>query len=312
MERDTLKSHILYLKCLVSGTISSAFSHLIFTPLDLFKTMKQSDISFDLNLKRVIKELREKGGIKNLYTGWEPTVLAYGLHGMIKYTTYEIMKSNMITYYGGDINNNRYRICSMSAFLAEFFANLLICPLEVLKIRLQSSTLQQFTNRQTFNRENNLRVIRDSIKNERILSLYKGLGLILLRQIPLTVSVFCTFEATAQIVYDYIYKKPRNELSVSNHLLVSLIASYASGSMICVFVSHPADTIITNIYKYNNKNFQGRISENVGCIIRENGVKGLFSGIYPRGFYIGFLIPTQLFLYDCMKVMMGLRTTASL
>jgi len=273
--------------------------------------MKQSDTSFDLNLKKVMKELRVKGGMRNLFTGWEPTVLAYGLHGMIKYTTYETVKSNLINYYGGDINKNRYKICSMSAGLAEFFANLLICPLEVLKIRLQSSTLQQFNNNQNFNRENNQRVIINSIKNESILSLYKGLGLILLRQIPLTVSAFCTFEATAQIVYDYIYKKPRNELSVYNHLLVSMIASYASGSIFCVIVSHPADTIITNIYKYNNNNFQGRISENVGKIVREKGMKGLFSGIYPRGFYIGFLIPTQLFMYDCMKVMMGLKTTAS-
>jgi solute carrier family 25 phosphate transporter 3 len=311
MERDSSRSHFLYLKCLLGGTISSAFSHLIFTPLDLFKTMKQSDNTFALNLKTVIKELRQKGGIKNLYTGWEPTVLAYGLHGMIKYTTYETVKSNLISYYGGDINKNRYKICSMSAGLAEFFANLFICPLEVLKIRLQSSTLQQFANNQTIYRDNNMRGIKESFKGESIFNLYKGLGLILLRQIPLTVSAFCTFEATAQIVYEYIYKKPRNELSVLNHLLVSLIASYASGSLFCVIVSHPADTIITNIYKYDNNNLQGRISENVGRIVREKGFKGLFSGIYPRGFYIGFLIPTQLFMYDCIKVLMGLRTTAS-
>ena len=83
-----------YLKCLISGTIASSLSHGLFTPLDLFKTMKQCDIKFTLTLKEVKNHLMEHSGIRGLYTGWQPTVQAYGVHGMAKYTTYELMKTN--------------------------------------------------------------------------------------------------------------------------------------------------------------------------------------------------------------------------
>ena len=300
-----------YLKCLIGGTLASSFSHGLFTPLDLYKTMKQCDITFTPSLREVMSKLKEHSGLRGVYTGFRPTIQAYGIHGMVKYTTYEVMKEKLVRFYGGDINKYRYRICFMSAGVAEFFSNLLICPLEVYKIRLQSSTLQLYKNDLEYDKMKKEALIKKTFKLENPLNLYKGLGLILFRQIPLTISVFCTFEVTSQILYDYIFKKSRSELTLGNHLFVSLISSYMSGSLLCAIVSHPADTLITNIYKYDSPHFSGKITANIKSIYNNIKLKGLFTGIYPRGFYIGFLIPTQLFLYDCLKVSFGLKTTAS-
>ena len=82
-----------------------------------------------------------------------------------------------------------------------------------------------------------------------LFSLYKGLVPLWLRQIPYTMMKFACFERTNEALYKYILRKPRQQGTKTEELVITFIAGYIAG-IFCAIVSHPADTIVS---KLNNE-----------------------------------------------------------
>jgi solute carrier family 25 (mitochondrial phosphate transporter), member 3 len=134
---------------------------------------------------------------------------------------------------------------------------------------------------------------------------------------------FC-FEKIVQIFYTKVFTEPKESYSKPTQLGVTFTSGYLSG-VICAIVSHPADSLVSQLGKPSNK---GR---SLGAIVEEIGWVALATkGLGTRIFMIGTLtgtsalfnlnLPTYLstppfragfqwWIYDSFKSTMGMGTT---
>lgn len=73
--------------------------------------------------------------------GWAPTLLGYSAQGLCKFGFYEYFKDLYSTLAGED-KAYQYRglIYLAGSASAEFFADMALCPMEMVKIKVQTST----------------------------------------------------------------------------------------------------------------------------------------------------------------------------
>lgn len=78
-------------------------------------------------------------GAGALLTGLGPTIVGYAIQGAFKFGGYEFWKKQAIDYLGVDsARQNRQAVYLGAAAVAEFFADIALCPLEATRIRLVS------------------------------------------------------------------------------------------------------------------------------------------------------------------------------
>jgi solute carrier family 25 (mitochondrial phosphate transporter), member 3 len=78
-------------------------------------------------------------GAGALLTGFGPTAAGYFLQGTFKFGGYEFFKQQCITQLGYEVaSDNRTAVYLASSAMAEFLADIALCPLEATRIRLVS------------------------------------------------------------------------------------------------------------------------------------------------------------------------------
>ena len=126
-----------------SGCVSNA-SNLVVTKADAMATSVKTRIQLDpvTYNKGMIGGFRQviaNEGAGALLTGFGPTAAGYFLQGAFKFGGYELFKQQCINYLGYETaSNNRTSVYLASSALAEFFADIALCPLEATRIRLVS------------------------------------------------------------------------------------------------------------------------------------------------------------------------------
>jgi solute carrier family 25 phosphate transporter 3 len=171
-------------------------------------------------------------------------------------------------------------------------ADVLLCPWEALKVRMQTSDPGTFPLR-TAEGFSKIKAAEGSN------GFYKGLKPLWGRQVPYTIVKFVAFEKIVQMFYSKVFTKPKNEYSKSTQLMITFMSGYIAG-VFCAVVSHPADTMVSIINKTGKP---------VGEIYQEIGFNGLWKGLGTRIFMVGTLTCLQWVIYDSFKVWCGLATT---
>merc|ERR1712186_105252 len=173
---------------------------------------------------------------------------------------------------------------------AEFFADIALSPMEACKVRIQTSPVGTFptTLRGAFPK---------IMAAEGINGFYKSLVPLWGRQIPYTMMKFACFEKTVVALYEHVVPKPRAECSKGEQLIVTFAAGYIAG-VFCAIVSHPADTLVSYLNKAEGAT--------VGSAAKDLGFKGMWAGLGPRIIMIGTLTALQWFIYDGVKVGLGI------
>ncbi len=72
------------------------------------------------------------------------------------------------------------------------------------------------------------------------------------RQIPYTMAKFYFFEKIVQLFYMHVFTKEKSEYSKATQLGVTFASGYLAG-VVCAIVSHPADTMVSQLGKATNK-----------------------------------------------------------
>jgi Mitochondrial carrier protein len=87
-------------------------------------------------IRTVIAEEAAVGLVK----GWAPTFIGYSLQGAGKFGLYEVFKDLYSTALGED-GSYRHRaiVYAAASGSAEFFADILLCPMEMVKVRTRQS-----------------------------------------------------------------------------------------------------------------------------------------------------------------------------
>ncbi len=288
-----------YMKCMVGGIFACGLTHAVCTPLDLIKCRRQVDPTIYKSLGDGIKTIRAQHGVSGLFLGWQPTLLGYSMQGFGKFGFYEIFKDVFRGIFGAKADQYKTVGFLLSSACAEVIADCLLCPMESLKVRVQ--TAQPGTFPTGFGAGYN------EIAKEGTNGFYKGLVPLMARQVPYTMVKFGAFENTVIFFYKNIWTKPKSEYSKATQLFITFLSGYLAG-IFCAIVSHPADTMVS---KLNNAKSEGNTSTGaaISKIYGEIGFSGLWRGLSTRILMVGTLTGLQWWIYDSFKTAVGLQTT---
>jgi solute carrier family 25 phosphate transporter 3 len=177
--------------------------------------------------------------------------------------------------------NYRGAIYLGAAGIAEFFADIALCPLEATRIRLVSTP--GFANGLA---GGFARIARE----EGFKGFYSGFGPILFKQVPYTMAKFYFFEIALEALIKAT-GKPKSELTPGMSTTLNLTGGVLAGCA-AAFVSQPADTLLSKINK--SKALPGETTTGrLISIAKQLGLRGLFSGMSARFVMIGTLTAGQ-------------------
>jgi len=290
-----LFSGTYFAACTLGGIIACGPTHTAVTPLDLVKCRRQVDSKLYSSNISAWRTIFRKEGLRGVFFGWSPTFVGYSFQGAGKYGAYEFFKYT----YGEKLfpNTNKTVVYLGASATAEAIADLFLCPLEAIKVRMQT-TLPPFASTL---REGWSKVVAQ----EGYAGLYKGLYPLWARQIPYTMVKFATFESAVAQIYKQL-GKPKETYGTLAQTGVSFLGGYIAG-IGCAVISHPADVMVS---KLNSDRKAGEgAGQAVSRIYGQIGFKGLWSGIGLRIAMIGTLTAFQWLIYDSFKVSIGLPTT---
>ncbi|KAI9358594.1 mitochondrial carrier protein [Zopfochytrium polystomum] len=287
-----------YAKCLLGGVLACGLTHAAITPLDVTKCNMQVDPKKYKGLVSGLRTIIAEEGAGAIWKGFTPTLIGYSLQGAFKYGLYEIFKDQYSTL-AGEENAKKYKglIWCLGSASAEFFADIALCPLEMVKVKVQTSPAG------TFPTAFGPAVAKMSAESAETRFPFGSLVPLWSRQIPYTVAKFYFFEKCVQLFYTHVFTQPKETYSKGTQLGVTFASGYSAG-VICAIVSHPADSLVSQLGKASNK------GKSLGTIVGEVGMFNLATkGLGTRVLMIGTLTGLQWWIYDTFKSVMGLGTT---
>jgi solute carrier family 25 phosphate transporter 3 len=149
------------------------------------------------NLMGSLRTIIREEGSRATWKGWAPTILGYSPQGAMKFGLYEVFKDALSNFVGYDYAQ-KYRglIWLSGAAAAEFCGCLALCPMEMVKVKVQTSVPGTFPTGlipATIAMNTNRKVTRFP---------YGSIVPLWSRQIPYTVTKFYFFEKVLLINCD--------------------------------------------------------------------------------------------------------------
>jgi solute carrier family 25 (mitochondrial phosphate transporter), member 3 len=271
-----------------------------------------------------------EGGVRGLLRGLGPTAAAYWFQTSTKYSLYEILKDQISatswdTKYGPTSNaagNGAAPLLSppstpgwvyvVSAATAEAVAVVLMCPWEMVKVKLQTTR-----NNSTFPSRFGP-ALAEMMRHRRAYNFpFGSLGPLWGRQVPGTIANFYTFEHTAQCLYAVLGTQ-KSDCTTLTQLSVTYGAGQVAG-VCCAVVTHPADSLLSYQAVWSSKNSgltSGHCSrsrfhaiQNLRDIVRTVGWYRLATrGLATRMLVTGQVIAGQWLLYDTTRSLLGCKS----
>lgn len=287
-----------YAKCMVGGALACGITHWVITPLDVAKCNMQVNPTKYTGTTQAIRTIVAEEGFKGLWKGWAPTLIGYNLQGLFKFGLYEYFKDFYSNQFGEE-NSKKYKglIYILGSLSAEFFADIALCPMEMVKVKVQTSPPGTFP--VAFGPA--MAAMSKNAAETRFP--FGSLVPLWSRQIPYTIAKFFFFEKCVAFFYSNVFTEPRESYGKSTQLTVTFMSGYSAG-VICAIVSHPADSLVSQLGKASNK------GKGLGQIASEVGFKDLMTkGLGTRILMIGTLTGIQWWIYDTYKTLTGLGTS---
>ncbi|RMZ85510.1 hypothetical protein DV737_g705, partial [Chaetothyriales sp. CBS 132003] len=262
-------------------------------PKKFVKTRIQLDpIKYNKGMIGTFRQVVREEGAGALLTGFGPTAAGYFLQGAFKFGGYEFFKQQSIGLIGYEnAANNRTAVYLASSALAEFFADIALCPLEATRIRLVAEP--------TF-ASGLLSGFSKIFKQEGIGAFYSGFGPILFKQVPYTMAKFVVYEKVSETAWKNIDKTTASD---GTKTLVNLGSGLLAGFAAAI-ISQPADTMLSKINKTKGAPGESTTSRLIK-IAKDLGLRGSFSGISTRLVMVGTLTAGQFAIYGDIKRLIG-------
>jgi solute carrier family 25 phosphate transporter 3 len=298
LSHDPIHDASYYMKCMVAGVLSCGLTHTAITPLDVAKCNMQVNPGKYKGLFGTIRTIAAEEGSMALLKGWAPTAIGYSMQGFCKFGFYEIFK-DMYSTMAGEENAYKYRglIYLAGSASAEFFADVALCPMEMVKVKVQTSPHGTWPI--------GLGEATAKMKEMKAETRFPFGSVVPLwsRQIPYTMAKFYFFEKVVEAFYTYVFTAPKNSYGKGTQLGITFASGYSAG-VICAIVSHPADSLVSLMGKADNK------GKSVGQIASEVGIAKLATaGLGTRIIMIGTLTGLQWWIYDTFKTVCGMGTS---
>lgn len=138
MVSHTLLSHLLTLQSATCRCVPVNLTRLTLRPTFLF--VRQVDPAKYKGLTSGMSTLIREEGSRGIWKGFGPTLVGYSLQGMFKYGLYEIFKDYYMNLAGEEASAKYKPLLWLAGSAsAEFFADIALCPLEMTKVKIQTS-----------------------------------------------------------------------------------------------------------------------------------------------------------------------------
>ncbi|GCF00379.1 mitochondrial phosphate carrier protein [Zygosaccharomyces mellis] len=279
-----------YAKFALAGAIGCGSTHSAMVPIDVVKTRIQlSPEVYRGGMVSSFRQIVSEEGAGALLTGFGPTLLGYSIQGAFKFGGYEVFKKMFIDVLGFE-NAAAYKnsVYMGSAAIAEFFADIALCPLEATRIRLVSQPNFASGLVGGFGR---------MLKEEGIGTFYNGFTPILFKQIPYNIAKFWVFERASAIYFGLAGGKEK--LSEAANTAINLGSGLTAGLAAAV-VSQPADTLLSKVNKTPKAPGQSTLGL-LGQLAKQLGFFGSFAGLSTRLVMVGTLTSLQFGIYGSLK-----------
>jgi solute carrier family 25 phosphate transporter 3 len=287
-----------YAKCMLGGILSCGLTHTAVVPLDVVKCKMQVFPEKYKGLFHGIRTVLAEEGARGLTHGWLPTFIGYSAQGLFKFGLYELFK-DVYSNAAGQENAKNYKgvIWLAGSASAEFFADIALCPMEMVKVKVQTSPAG------TFPTAFGAALAQMNSQRAEFRFPFGSVVPLWSRQIPYTMAKFYFFEKVVQLFYTNVFTEPKASYSKPTQLSITFASGYIAG-VICAIVSHPADNLVSQMGKKENK------GKSFGQMINEQGYYRLCTkGLGTRVLMIGTLTGLQWWIYDSFKTAMGMGTT---
>jgi len=285
-----------YIKSALAGGICCSITHGAVCPIDVVKTRMQLDpVTYNKGMIGSFRQVVAAEGLGVLATGLGATATGYFIQGWFKFGGVEFFKVNIAKKLGErKAWENRTSIYLASAAMAEFIADLFLCPLEAVRIRSVSDP--------TFPKGVGSGIGR-MISTDGFMGLYAGLGPILFKQIPYTMAKFAVQGKAAESIYNWMGTSPDKQ-SKGTNISISLGSGVIAG-VAAAIISHPADTLLSKINKAGAGGTGGTASR-LFNIAKETGfMKLCTTGLPARCVMIGTLTAGQFGIFDLVMNAVG-------
>eukprot|EP01135_Chromosphaera_perkinsii_P012111 Nk52_evm49s2579 gene=Nk52_evmTU49s2579 len=256
-----------FLISLMAGGAAGTCVDTALFPLDTLKTRLQAAEGF-----------RKAGGFRGVYKGLSSAVAGSAPGAALFFGTYESTKVTLEAVFGDGEKSKRSRaspyIHMTAASLGEVMACLVRVPTEIVKQRLQTGQYKSFGT-----------AIRSISSTEGIAGFYRGFFSTILREIPFSLIQFPLWEYS-KTVWSDVLKGGRPTDPWEGAICGSVCGGFAAA------VTTPLDVAKTRIMLGRDANGKatGAYSNGTVATIRrlyaEEGMSVLFSGVYPRTFWI--------------------------
>jgi solute carrier family 25 phosphate transporter 3 len=287
-----------YVKAAAAGGLCCSITHGAVTPLDVVKTRIQLDpVKYNSGFLGTFRTVVKAEGPGALLTGLGATAAGYFVQGWFKFGGVEFFKIKIASAVGEEAAwNNRTSIYLGASAMAEFIADLFLCPLEAVRIRSVSDPAFPQSLPAGFAR---------MYSTEGLTGFYAGLGPILFKQVPYTMAKFAVQGSAAEYIYNSLGSSPQ-QMTASQNVGVSLASGVIAG-VAAAIISHPADTLLSKVNKAGAGG-TGPITSRLMNIAREIGfVKLATTGLGARCVMIGTLTAGQFGIFDSVMNVLGAK-----
>lgn len=287
-----------FLKGALSGGICCGVTHGALCPVDVVKTRIQLDpATYNRGMIGGFRQVIAAEGMAGLATGLGPTCAGYFVQGWFKFGGVEFFKIQSTKIFGEKkAYQNQTLIYLGAAAMAEFIADIFLCPLEATRIRLVSNP--QFASG-LFTAFPKI-IAQDGVMK----GFYSGFGPILLKQIPYTMAKFAV-QGWAADKIAAVGGFKASELGGAGKMSLALSSGVIAG-VAAAIISHPADTLLSLVNKSETAGGSGTIMQRLTVLAKEAGFKKLcLQGLGPRCVMIGTLTAGQFAIYDTVMAATG-------
>ncbi|KAI0789773.1 mitochondrial carrier [Abortiporus biennis] len=285
-----------YTSFFTAGAICATLTHGAMTPIDVVKTRIQVDPKLARqSLLSGGKYIVKNEGAAALLTGFGPTAVGYLVQGGGKFAGYEFWKKQFAQIAGDQETAVKYRtaIYLGGASVAEFFADILLTPLEATRIRLVSQRGYASGLVTGFAR---------MAREEGLGGFYAGFLPILCKQIPYAIGQFTVNELCHEVAFRSMSEETRRNLTGTSKFAISLTSGVIAGFAAAI-LSQPADTLLSQINKGHGP--EGSMVYRLKELAKQAGFRGLFAGLGPRMVMTAGLVSGQFLIYGVVRDALG-------
>lgn len=288
-----------YTKAAFGGAVCCSVTHGGTTPIDVIKTRMQLDPAKYTSFLGTYKDVVATEGRGALLTGMLPTFQGYFVQGWFKFGGVEICKTKFALACGSEEKafKNRDFITLGGSAIAEFVADIFLCPYESVRIRSVSDP----------GYASGMAATGKKMISEMgvVPALYSGFGPMLFKQIPYTMAKFAVQQKAAEAIYNSMGTDP-SQCSNGKNVGISLVSGVIAG-VAAATISQPADGLLSKVNK-KGAGGEGPVFTRLGRIAKEVGMYKLCTqGIFARWIHVGTITAGQFAVVDICMAAVGAR-----